>query len=183
MTSSSLNGFKPDAIKRDHRIWFGCVSIIPLTLSLALLVASLRFGISSSDLNSLSGYLIGGLLTVAVLVPTGYGLIVGNSAVRVQSGRILRAPPVEWFSVLFVPTLVITISACLLGSGYTDTTIDVPLLTAQMAGSVLLAPTLLVMIRISKLMESDRAPEVDDACRTADEKFRAALRGLSGAMS
>jgi len=146
MASSSLDGYKPDAIKRDNRIWFGCVSIIPLTLSLALLVASLRYGNSPTDLNSLSGYLIGGLLTVAVLVPTGYGLIVGNSAVRVQSGRILRAPPVGWFSVMFVPTLVITISACLLGLGYTDTTIDVPLLTAQMAASVLLALTLLVMM-------------------------------------
>lgn len=141
-----LSSYEPDNIKEDNRRWFRWMIGPPVSAAALFGVLTYLLGGSTADTSSLSGYLTGGLLTVVVLVPTGYGLIVGNSAIRLDFWQLLKSPPLGTFVFIFIPTLFATFCASLVGLGFTNLGISIPLLSPRSAVCVMLSLTLLAML-------------------------------------
>lgn len=106
----------PARIKLENNALFGAVIFLPLVLSGLLGWFVWQFDPAKSDSLSFFSASSGGLITIAVFVPTAYGIIVSKSALRLNRGRLLRAWPIGIFTFIFGASLLAALSMSLIGA-------------------------------------------------------------------
>ena len=151
----------PASIRRKNYLLFVAVITLPLMFCGLLGWYMWRFNLAGSDYSSFFNASSGGLITIAVFVPTAYGIIVSNSALRLNRGRLLKAWPVGIFTFIFGASLLTALTVSLVGAtgwqpeplwletNYVNVMLPVTILVALWAGCLMYLTIRQVSSRVS----------------------------------